>query len=159
LFTDKLGKIGTLARGAKKPKSRMATVSQMFIHGQYLVRIGKGLSILEQGEVIDSYRKIREDIIRTAYASYTAELTDKLIDEKKPNYYIYQQFLATLKGISEDKDPLVLTMMYEMKLYKTAGFAPTLDKCQQCGGISDFSGFSIREGGILCKRCLNADPN
>ncbi|WP_440895873.1 DNA repair protein RecO [Amphibacillus sp. Q70] len=159
LFTDKLGKIGVIARGAKKPKSRMAAVSQMFIHGQYLVRIGKGLGVLEQGEVIQSHRRIREDIVLTAYASYIAELTDKLLDEKSPNYFIYQQFMATLKGLTGDKDPLVLTMMYEMKLYKIAGFAPILDYCQRCKQTKDISGFSVKEGGVLCKRCLASDPN
>lgn len=159
LFTDKLGKIGVIARGAKKPKSRMAAVSQMFIHGQYLVRIGKGLGVLEQGEVIQSHRRIREDIVLTAYASYIAELTDKLLDEKSQNYFIYQQFMATLKGLTEDKDPLALTMMYEMKLYKVAGFAPMLDYCQRCKQTEDISGFSVQEGGILCKRCLHIDPN
>lgn len=159
LFTDKLGKLGVLARGAKKPKSRMSAVSQLFIHGEFLIRTGRGLATLIQGEVVNSHRKIRENIIQTAYASYVAELTDKLLDEKRPNHYIYQQFISTLKGLTEGKDPLVLTMVYEMKLYKLAGFAPTLDHCQNCAGTTDFTGFSIKEGGILCRRCLSVDPH
>src|SRR5690625_3738160 len=75
MMTDKLGKIGVIARGAKKPKSRMSAIAQMFIHGQYLVRTGKGLGVLVQGEVIESHRRIREDIFLTAYTSYIAELT------------------------------------------------------------------------------------
>jgi len=42
LLSNKLGKIGVLARGAKKPKSRMSAVTQLFIQGEYLVRLGKG---------------------------------------------------------------------------------------------------------------------
>lgn len=159
LFTDKVGKIGVIARGAKKPRSRMAAISQMFIHGQYLIRTGRGLGVLEQGEVIQSHRRIREDIVLTAYASYIAELTDKLLDEKTPNYFIYQQFIETLKGLTENKDPLVLTMMYEMKLYKIAGFAPILDYCLRCKRTDSINSFSIKEGGVLCKNCLHIDPN
>lgn len=159
LFSDRLGKIGVLARGAKKPKSRMSAVTQLFIHGDYLVRTGKGLSVLEQGDVIQSHRKIREDIFLTAYASYLAELTNVLVDEKKPNYYIYQQLLSTLKGITDQKDPIVLSMMYEMKLYKIAGFAPIIDRCQNCQRTDLIHSFSIKEAGVLCKRCLSVDPN
>ena len=159
LLSNKLGKIGVLARGAKKPKSRMSAVTQLFIHGEYLVRLGKGLSVIEQGDVIQSHRKIREDMFLTAYASYLAELTNILLDEKSPNYYIYQQFLATLNGIVEQKDPLVLSMMYEMKLYKVAGFAPIIDYCQSCQQSDQIRAFSIKEAGVLCQRCLSIDPN
>lgn len=159
LLSNKLGKIGVLARGAKKPKSRMSAVTQLFIHGEYLVRIGKGLSVIEQGDVIQSHRKIREDIFLTAYASYMAELTNILLDEKIPNHYVYQQFLASLDGIADQKDPLVLTMMYEMKLYKVAGFAPIIDYCQNCQRADQISAFSIKEAGVLCQRCLSVDPN
>ncbi|BAM47248.1 DNA repair protein RecO [Amphibacillus xylanus] len=159
LLTDKLGKIGVLARGAKKPRSRMAAVTQLFIHGEYLVRLGRGLSILEQGDVVNSHRKIREDIFLTAYASYLAELTNVLVDEKQPNYYVYQQLLLTLQGITDFKDPLVLTLMYEMKLYNVAGFAPTIDRCQNCQRTDQINAFSIKEAGVLCQRCLAIDPN
>lgn len=88
-----------------------------------------------------------------------AELTNILLDEKTPNHYVYQQFLATLNGITEQKDPLVLTMMYEMKLYKVAGFAPIIDYCQSCQRTDQICAFSIKEAGVLCQRCLAVDPN
>lgn len=159
MMTDKLGKIGVIARGAKKPKSRMSAIAQMFIHGQYLVRTGKGLGVLEQGEIIDSHRRIREDIFLTAYASYIAELTNILLDEKRPNYYVYQQFLATLEGFIGKKDPVVLSIIYELKLYRIAGFAPTLDLCQNCQELNRLEAFSIKEAGVLCYKCLSVDPN
>ena len=159
LLTDRLGKIGVIARGAKKPKSRMSAVSQLFIHGQYLVRVGKGLGVLEQGEVIESHRKIREDIFLTAYASYIAELTNILLDEKRQHYQVFQQFLMVFKGLIDQKDPLVLTIIYELQLYNIAGFAPTLDTCQNCQQKDKISAFSIREAGVICQRCLAVDPN
>lgn len=157
LFSKRLGKLAVIARGAKKPKSRMAAVSQAFIHGEYLIQLGRGMGVMQQGEVIMSHRKIREDIVKTAYVSYLAELTDKLIDEKKPNAFIFEQLEASIAGIEEDKDPDVILMMYEMKLYALQGFQPILDHCIHCGRTEDLVCFSIHQGGTLCNRCVSQD--
>lgn len=159
IFTKELGKIAVIARGAKKPKSRMSALAQLFIHGQFLIQLGKGLGVLQQGEIIQSHRLIRQDIIQAAYASYLTELTDKLMDDKKPNHYIYQQFSLALKSLSEDKDPLVMTMMYEMKLYKISGIAPIVSHCYHCGSEDSLLGFSIKEAGVICARCKHHDPS
>ncbi|GGF07704.1 DNA repair protein RecO [Halobacillus andaensis] len=158
LFTREKGKIGVMARGAKKPKSRMASVTQPFIHGQFLIQIGSGLGSLSQGEMVTSLRSIREDIIKTAYASYLAELTDKLVDEKKPDPFLYEQLLQTFVWMAEGKDCEILSMMYELKMYRKAGFAPKVDACLNCGAADGPFSFSVVEGGFLCFRCKQMDP-
>ncbi len=147
-----------MARGAKKPKSRMASVTQPFIHGQFLIHIGSGLGSLSQGEMLTSLRSVREDIVKTAYASYLAELTDKLLDERKPDPFLYEQLLQTLTWMAEGKDPEILSMMYELKMYRKAGFAPKVDACLNCGVSDGPFSFSVIEGGYLCFRCKQLDP-
>ncbi|SEN56153.1 DNA replication and repair protein RecO [Amphibacillus marinus] len=159
LFTKQLGKLALIARGSKKPKSRMASITQMFIQGEYLVQLGRGLAVMQQGEVINSHRKIREDIVQTAYASYIAELTDKLMEEKKPNHLVYQQFVAALSGIVDQKDAAILALIYELKLYKVAGFAPILSQCTSCQRQDQLVGFSLSEAGLVCRFCAHKDSN
>lgn len=159
LLTPTLGKVGAIARGAKKTKSRMAAITQPFIHGSYLIQPGSSLATIQQGEVINSFRKIREDIFKTAYTSYLAELTDKLIDPKKYNPSIYQQLLHTVQRINDGEDAEVLAMIYEWKMYKEAGFAPVVTKCVSCGNTHDLKAFSISNGGLLCRNCLTLDEN
>jgi len=157
IFSKKIGKFTALARGAKKTKSRMAAVTQPFIQVQFFVYVNSGLSTIQQGEVIESFRPIREDIIKTSYAAYITELTDKLLDAKAPDSYLYDQFHQTLTWISENEDADIPIMMYEMKLFQKGGFAPTLDRCINCGNTSGPFVFSIDEGGILCPRCRHLD--
>ncbi|MFC7060666.1 DNA repair protein RecO [Halobacillus seohaensis] len=159
LLTREKGKIGVMVRGAKKPKSRMSSITQPFIHGQFLIHIGSGLGSMSQGEMLSSLRSIREDIIKTAYASYLAELSDKLIDEKHPDPFIYEQLLQTLVWMDEGKDCEILVMMYELKLYRKAGFAPKVDACTNCGNETGPFAFSVAEGGYLCFRCKHIDPH
>lgn len=158
LLTPSMGKIGAIARGAKKAKSRMAAVTQPFIHGTYLVKSGSNLATIQQGEVLSSFRKIREDIFKTAFTSYAAELTDKLVDPNRKNPFVYRQFLRTLEQINDGKDPVILTLIYEWKMYREAGFAPIVNQCVSCGNPDELKAFSVANGGVLCKNCLSADP-
>lgn len=82
LYTREAGKMTAMARGAKKPASRLSAVTQTFTYGYYLLRTGRGMGTLEQGEPIDSMRHIREDLEATAYASYIVELIDRLTDDR-----------------------------------------------------------------------------
>lgn len=157
IISKKIGKFTALARGAKKPKSRMAAVTQPFIYARFFVYVNSGLSTIQQGEMIHSFRTIREDIIKTAYTAYITELTDKLMDTQSPDMYLFDQLYQTMRWIEENEEADVPLMMYELKLYKKGGFAPIVDKCTNCGSKEAPFTFSIAEGGLLCKRCANMD--
>ncbi|TMN20991.1 DNA repair protein RecO [Lentibacillus cibarius] len=157
LFSDKLGKIAAIARGAKKPKSRMAAVTQPFIIGEFFIYVNSGLSTIQQGDVIDANRQIREDILKTAYASYVAELTDKLTDSQTPDPQLYKQLNETLNWMAEKEDAAIPIMMYELKIFIRGGFSPVLDKCVHCGNKAGPFVFSIAEGGFLCPQCKHFD--
>ncbi|MCZ0704032.1 DNA repair protein RecO (recombination protein O) [Natronobacillus azotifigens] len=159
MFSKEKGKIAAIARGAKKPKSRMAAITQPFVQGHFLLKIGSGLSALQQGELEDSFRKIREDIVKTAYASYIAELTDKLTEEKSADSHLYQQLIASLTAIVNEKDPEIVAMMYELKLYEKAGFAPIVQRCAHCHSTDYLRSFSVTEGGLICQSCYVNDEN
>lgn len=158
LYTREWGKVGVMARGAKKPSSRLAAVTQPFTYGYYLVQTGRGLGGLQQGEIISSMKAIKEDIFLTAYASYIAELTDKSTEDRKVNPYLFELFYQALSYINEGLDPDVIILIYEMKMVNTLGLYPVLDKCSVCGSTEGRYSFSIREGGLLCHRCVDKDP-
>lgn len=158
IFSKKRGKLTAIARGANKPKSKMAAITQPFIYGDFLIYINtRGLSTMQQGDVMYSLRKIREDIVKTAYAAYIVELTEKMLDTLSPNPYIYDQLYFTLKWINNNEDPSIPIMMYELKLYDMGGFAPIVDRCSACGVKAGSFLFSIREGGLLCTQCCYLD--
>jgi DNA repair protein RecO (recombination protein O) len=158
IFTREWGKIGVMARGAKKPNSRLSSVTQLFTHGYFLVQRGSGLGSLQQGEIATSLRSIGEDIFLTAYASYIIELTDKCTDEKKPNPFHFELLLQTLNYMNEGYEPDILMNIYEMKMLNVMGLYPVLNQCSVCGSTDGHFSFSIREGGFICHRCLEKDP-
>lgn len=158
LYTREWGKIGVMARGAKKPKSRLSAITQPFTYGFFLLQNGRGLGNMQQGEIITPLRAIKEDIFLTAYASYVVELTDKSTDEKKTNPFIFELLYQTLTYLNEGYDPEILKNIYEMKMLPVLGLYPILNQCAICGDKEGQFSFSIREGGIICHRCLTKDP-
>lgn len=158
LFTREFGKVGVMARGAKKPSSRLASITQLFTYGYFLFQRSTGLGSLQQGEVITTMRGIQEDIFLTAYASYIVELTDKCTDDREANPFLFELLSQTLHYINEGLDLDVLMFIYEMKMLNTLGLYPKLDQCSVCGSQDGHFGFSIREGGLLCHRCYDKDP-
>jgi DNA repair protein RecO (recombination protein O) len=158
IFTREWGKIGVMARGAKKPKSRLSAITQLFTYGYFLIYRGSGLGSVQQGERITSLRSIGEDIFLTAYASYIVELTDKCTEDKKPNPFQFELLLQTLNYLNEGYDPDILMHIYEMKMLNVMGLYPILNQCSVCGNPDGHFSFSIREGGFICERCLGKDP-
>lgn len=158
LYTREWGKIGAMARGAKKPNSRLSGSTQLLTYGYFLVQKGSGMGSLQQAEIISSMKSIREDIFLTAYASYIAELTDKAVEDRKPNPFLFELLYQTLNYLNEGYDPEILMFIYEMKMLNVMGLYPILDQCAVCGSTDGHFSFSIREGGFICHRCLEKDP-
>jgi len=160
IYSKQIGKIGMLARGAKKPNNRLASVSQLFTYGNYLFRHTRGLGTLSQGEIIHSFRGIREDLLKTAYAAYIVELTDKLTDDFQPSPALFDLLYFSLKFIDENYDAEAVSFIYATKMLAFAGITPQLERCAHCGKNAErFVSFSIKEGGFLCRRCQNVDEH
>lgn len=159
IYTKEMGKIGVMARGAKKPKSRLASLSQPFVHGMFLVQKSSGLGTLQQGEMIQFFRHIQDDLFRAAYASYILELTDKLTEEGEKNPSLFQLLHKTLTLINEGIDTEILTRIFEIKMLTVAGIAPEFSCCSVCGTTSPSFVFSFQEGGFLCAQCAIHDPH
>lgn len=157
LYTKELGKIGVMSRGAKKPKSRLAAASQLFMHGTFLIQTGQGLGTLNQADIENSFREIRNDLIRAAYATYILELTDKLTEEKVRNPVLFHLLYQTLYYSNELMDADVLSKIFEMKMLAVGGIKPELDQCVVCGSTEVPSAFSVKEAGFLCGRCVYKD--
>jgi len=160
LYTREQGKMGIMARGAKKAKSRLGAVTQLFTHGYYLCKTGPGPSMpdLSQGEIVESYRDLRQSLTHTAYAAYIAELLDRLTHEREPNPFLFQLLMLTFRLLDEGKDAEILCRIFETKMLTVAGIAPQLQVCSRCGAGQEPFAISVSQGGLLCALCLPSDP-
>ncbi|RXZ77155.1 DNA repair protein RecO [Paenibacillaceae bacterium] len=158
ILTETHGKAGIIVRGAKKLKSRYGSLVQPFTWGEFIYFKKGGLGTLKHGEIIESHHLLRESLELAAYASYTAELVDRVLQDNEAGSYLYNQLKALYGALAEGKDPQITTHLFEMKILEAAGYGPELSACISCGEESGPFVLSFRAGGVLCKRCLMKDP-
>ncbi|TDF96726.1 DNA repair protein RecO [Paenibacillus piri] len=157
LFTREMGKAAVIVRGAKKVKSRFSSVAQLFTCGDYLFFKSGQLGTLNHAEIVESHHHIREDLHMAAYASYMAELTDRMLGDQEASAFLYEQLAAALHGLETGKDMQIISHIYEMKIWMLAGYQPELEECVSCRNAEGDMSFSAALGGILCSRCRAKD--
>jgi len=156
-FTHDRGKVEAVARGVRRPRSRLLGPTQLFTYGRYLFFEGKSLDTVSQGEIIDSFRPLREDLNRMAHASYAAELVDRSTEEGDRHEGLFPLLVAVLRLLAAG-DELALVMRYfELHLLEELGYRPHLAGCVRCGQ-QRAPRFSLELGGLVCQRCGEADP-
>ena len=154
LYARERGKISGIAKGARKPISRLAGATETLSHGRYQLATGKTLDVITQAEVKDSFPRIRGDLNRVANATYMAELVDKLVEEHEPNADLFDLLLSALYLMERPNDPEKIVHMFELQFVKLVGYEPTLDKCLSCGKPpADDVFFSASLGGVVCRAC------
>jgi len=156
LLTAESGKVSVMARGAKKPRSRLAAAAQMFTHGEYTYyqqHAGK-MGTLNHGEIIDAHQPLREHLLLGAYAAYLAELVDRLVADQEGRA-LFPQLAAALEALERGKDAAIVAHLFELRVLEETGYAPMLDACVQCRRDIDAerAAISAGAGGVVCADC------
>ena len=97
------GKISLIAKSAKKSTKRFAGILELFSLMEAVASTGKGrgLPVLQEATLISPFSTIRNDIRKTAYASYWCELLNKWVEENQKQaslYYLLKHALSQLDG-------------------------------------------------------------
>jgi DNA repair protein RecO (recombination protein O) len=161
LYTTTHGKIACIVRGVKKPQSRLSALAHVFTHARFFIVFGRqGMGRIEQGEVLSSYRSIREDLMKTAYATYAIELLDRASEGLDPSLALYRLFQSILDQLANGQDPDMVCRIVEMKCLQFQGVEPVLDRCVRCGRQENtFRFFSLSDGGVICSDCARLERN
>lgn len=160
VYSREAGKLGVMARGAKKLNSRHGAITQLFTYGQYILfKTGTStMGTLSSGEILESFQHVREDLEKAAHAAYIAEMVDRLTEDAEPNSWLFDQLLAAFRALEEGKDAAIVSHIMEMQLLSLAGYSPRLAQCANCGNQQGDMWLSAGEGGVLCSQCRGRDP-
>lgn len=156
MFSREEGKLAAVARGARRPRNRLSAATQLFTHGDMALFPGRGLGSLSQIEIRQSFRRLREDLVRMAYATYVAELVDEFMHEKDRQESVFLLLLVCLHLLAEpETDPEPVLRSFQLKLLSLLGFRPVLTECVQCAAPVQGTEviFSASAGGVLCASC------
>jgi len=163
LYTKDYGKIKVIAKGIRKPKSRLAGTLETFfhIHIVFYKKTTTEIYLLSQSEIMHPFQKITKDLNRYALASGVLELLDKLITGEEPNLEIFELTLNTLSFMEAcaPKSVEKSFLFFVLRLADILGYKPKFDRCISCGKTipGKLILFSPEKGGIVCARCARED--
>ncbi len=184
LYTPRFGKVRAIAKGARRPKSRLGGHVELFAHVQLQLAQGRNLDVVTQAEALHHFRYLRDDLWKTAGACYAAELVDRFTEERLENQPLFDllvQLLTVLDGLDgplgsasgagRERDeqgesagpPAAMELAlrnFEVQLLGALGYAPELLHCVQCGArlVPGDNRFSATAGGVLCEACSRGHP-
>lgn len=155
IYTRELGKVQTVAKGVRKPRSRKAGHLEPFICSSILLARGRSFYILTQVEALDTYNALRDDLVLLGYASYIVELLDRFTFDEEENRGLYRLLKNTLVRLNRGDIPEVAVHYYEIRLLDHVGFRPQLFTCADCEEQIQAQNqyFSASRGGVLCPSC------
>ncbi|MGC8959150.1 MAG: DNA repair protein RecO [Chloroflexia bacterium] len=160
LYTPERGKIRLLAKGVRRPGSRLAGHVELLAHSAFLVARGRNLDIVTQAQTRQAFPALRQDLERIGWGCYIAELLDRMAPEQEENYPAYLLLLEALELLDRGGNGEMVARSFEMHLLGYMGYRPQLFRCVSCEvGLEERPpAFSIAQGGVLCPRCREQDP-
>ena len=175
LFTPYKGKFSAIAKGARRPVSKLAGHLELLSRSQLQLGLGRNLDIITQAEVRENFLRLRSDLWHMTCGFYLAELVDRFVEERVQHTDIYTLLLETLRYLDADAHALaqqraqadrettpqvngktsLLLRYFELHLLSAAGYAPSLHKCSSCASelLPQENGFKASLGGVLCPQC------
>ena len=155
VFTPGRGKLRLVAKGARKPSSRKSGHVELFSHGQFMVAVGRDLDIVTQAETLEPFLPLREDLLRTTYAYYVAELADAFTAERDENGPLFRLLKDAFGWLCQASDLALAARYYELHLLGLVGYQPQFFACVGCRNPlePEVSYLSAADGGVLCRKC------
>jgi DNA repair protein RecO (recombination protein O) len=163
VYTAARGRIGAVAKGVRKTKSRFGGRLEPLSHVELQLHQGSGeLQTITGVELRRPHQAIRGDYYRLSVGLIGAEAMLRLFTEQEQNeraFVALTRFLAALEesrttGDRPSLDPLALA--FQLKLLWLSGYLPHLTSCAECGADdATLVGYSPRAGGAVCRACAN----
>ena len=154
-YTPHLGKIQAVAKGVRRPRSKMAGHLELITHSKVSLARGRNLDTITGAQTIDGFFLLKTDFRLMSYALYVIELVNQFTPEHSEDYTLFQLLLDTLRNLSQADDIEMLLRHFELHLLKEAGYSPQLQQCVNCRKVLEpvINSFSPASGGVLCPEC------
>ena len=165
LYTLERGRIGAIAKGVRKTKSRFGARLEPFSHAELLLHHGSGeLRTITGASLVDAHRPAREDSYRQSVGLVGVEAMLRLFVEEERNERAFEaltRFLSAVDAIPPGStgraalDPVALA--FQLKLLWLSGYDPHLESCVECSSTDELVGYLPRAGGAVCSTCAPSE--
>lgn len=159
MYSKEKGLIRGVAKGVKKPKSKLGARMDLLVANKLMLYKGKNMATICQADALNTFNKIRRNMDKIFYSMYLSEIVNNFGIEDDPcSKDVYNLLYKALEHISESEEKveiLITVLKFQLKMMQISGFGIELETCLCCGKpINDEKMFfSDKMGGVICKNC------
>ena len=161
LYTRDFGKKVLVARGTKRPGSKLAAHIEPLNQVELMILNGKQFSYVGSAVIETSFLKIKNNLNALYYAGSALAIFDSLVKENLSEEVVFNFLLTHLKKLEEQADNLSSSQgnfwyqHFISRLLSLLGYQPNLQHCGHCGSLLEAGGnyFSSHNCSIVCQAC------
>lgn len=159
-LSENRGKIDAVAKGALRPRSKLAGHLEPVMHVEVLLAHGRNLDIVTQAQTIEGFPELHDDLELLTTAIYFTELADRFTVERAEARSLYELLHASLVRLARGDGLQLVTRRFELELLHETGFRPEWRNCIGCGRAVEEGGaaWSSLGGGVVCDGCRATHP-
>jgi DNA repair protein RecO (recombination protein O) len=140
-FTRDYGRVGLVARGAKRPTSQFRGLLAPFAPLSLSWSGRNEIKNLVRVEWIGGLTPLRGNALLAAF--YANELVVRLLARADPHERLFDHYLRMLRGLAEARQDITLRV-FEMQLLREVGYEVALDQCTNGEPIDALARYRFR---------------
>jgi len=155
LLTPHDGKIKAIAKGVRRPRSRIGGAVEPFAELHLVLVRARTFDVITQASVSQAWLSLREHLESTATAWYLGELAQRAVEERAAAYPVYALLRRAYQLLDDGMAPGRVARWYEFGLADALGMRPEVERCVECDltlDAADDYRWVPMLGGILCHR-------
>jgi DNA repair protein RecO (recombination protein O) len=156
LITPQGGKLKAIAKGIRRPTSRIGGSLEPFAELTVLLARGRTFDVVTQVSVGHAWLNLRDSLEGAATAWYLAELADRSLEERHAAEPVYSLLKRGYELLDAGMAPNRVARWFEMHLADELGMRPEVDRCVECDRVLEVESrfrWVPPLGGVLCDRC------
>jgi len=156
LYTPRHGRIGAIAKGARRTRSRFGARLEPFFHVTLVLHEGRGdLFTVTSADTLSANGGVRDHASTLDAASRACDAVSRLFETGDPHPEVFRLLANGLALLASDAchARAATGLAFRLKLLLAAGIVPHLTACASCGTTEHLVGFSGAAGGVVCGGC------
>lgn len=152
-ITPEHGRIGAVARGARRPKSKLGgRLEPLSVVRLELIRGRSDLHTVVGADTVAVHHRILTSHAALTHAQRACHVVDRTAAPDEPAERVHgltRTLLALLDARPEEAHE-GLQQAFRLKLLYALGVPPALGACVHCGRTDHLVGFDAASGGVVC---------
>ena len=155
LLTPHDGKIKAIAKGVRRPRSRIGGAVEPFAELHLVLVRARTFDVITQASVAEAWLNLRDHLESAATAWYIGELAERAVEERAGAYPVYALLRRAFQLLDDGMAPGRVARWYEFGLADALGMRPEVDRCVECDrALEEQATFRWVPtlGGVVCDR-------